>query len=140
SIQALLKVGTLRHHVADLQAQIISMVEHLYSVWLNATAHEEGDRVAAVFQAGHSLDCHYPALIRVEAANFEEEHAAWITLARDFAQSRYGCVIDGVEVARRYTIGDDQGVDAIVPHLVLHVLAHCAERGDEVEPSPVDTV
>src|SRR5689334_6669817 len=38
------------------------------------------------------------------------------------------------------TIGDGKGIDAILPHFMLHIFADGAERRHKVEPSPVDAV
>ena len=104
------------------------MAQDLGPVWFDSAAHEERDRVATMFETGHGLNSHNPALVRIEAANLKEEETAWITQAGNLAQSLNIFWINRGEMTLRDAIGNNQRVDAIIPHLVLHVLADRTDR------------
>ena len=127
-IYTLFQVRASGHYIANTQAHLIGMAQDLGPVWFDSAAHEERDRVATMFETGHGLNSHHPALVRIETANLKEEEAAWITQAGNLAQSLNIFWVNRGEMTLWDAIGNNQRVDAIIPHLVLHVLANRTDR------------
>ena len=109
-------------------------------MWFNTAAYKEGDRMATVFETSDSLYGHNPAFIGVKAANFEEEKTTWITLLSNLSQSFDVFSIHRGKMSRRNTIGNDERIDAICPHPVLHILADGTKCRNEAKTSPVDAM
>src|SRR6266436_3052115 len=138
NIETLLQVRSTGRYILDLEADIISVAQHIGPVWLDTTTHKECDRVTAVFQACYGLDSHHPTLIGVEASNLKEEEVAWIALVGNLLQPCHCCWIDRIEVAPGDTIGDHQRIHAILPQPVFHIFAYRTDGAYKAETPPVN--
>src|SRR4051794_33018152 len=96
--------------------------------------------MTAVFETSNRFYGHNPAFIRVKATNFEEEKARRITLPSNLSQAFYGISNDGLKMAGRNTIRNDERIDAICPHPVLHILADSTKRRNIAKAAPVDAM
>src|SRR5215470_6607386 len=94
NIEALLQVRSTGRYILDLEADVISVAQHIGPVWLDTTTHKECDRVTAVLQACYGLDSHHPTLIGIEASDLKEEEVAWLALVGNLLQARHCRCID----------------------------------------------
>src|SRR6266700_7705775 len=78
--QTLPHIRALSGHIANAQARLIGMAQHLGSMRFETPTHKEGDRMTTVFETSNGLYRHDPAFVRVETTDFEEKHAARIAL------------------------------------------------------------
>src|SRR5579885_1825427 len=139
-VNALFQRGPVGRHVANAQTDFVGVAQHVRAMRLDAATHKERDRVAAGLEGGNCINRHHTAFIGVEAANFEQEKAARFSLVTDLAQAAHSLMIDRVQMARGNAVGNDERVDAIFPHFVLHIAADGGDRRHVVEAGPVDAV
>ncbi|MER3405320.1 MAG: hypothetical protein C4289_09320 [Chloroflexota bacterium] len=105
-------------------------------MWFNAAADDELWPPAALLQASDRFHGHDPALIRIEAADLEQQEVP----VEGLPQAPHARGIRRVEEALGYTVGHDQGVYANIPHDMLHVLAYGKQARHEAQPPPVHPV